>query len=73
MKLKAPRFLPSTPMVRDLRLFLGFKARLDGIETTTCVVVNTFEELLLEHMKHPSIRNSELKLIRSLEVLWGSC
>ena len=45
MKLKAPRFLPSTPMFRDPRLFSSFKARLDGIETTTCVAVNTFEEL----------------------------
>ena len=45
MKLKAPRFLPSTPMFRDPRMFSSFKARLDGIETTTCIVVNTFEEL----------------------------
>ena len=45
MKLKAPWFLPSTPMFCHLRLFSSFKACLDGIETTTCVAVNTFEEL----------------------------
>ena len=45
VKLKALRYLASTPVFRDPSLLSIFKARLDGIEKTTCIVVNTFEEL----------------------------
>ena len=47
MKLKAPRFLPSTPMFRDPRLFSSFKARLEDstLKATMCKTPVRFETL----------------------------